>query len=425
MPVQVVVGSQWGDEGKGKIIDVLSEKMDLVVRFQGGANAGHTVYIGEQKFVLHLIPSGILRPGVVCIIGEGVVLDPEAFFSELDYLNEAGVDYKNRILVSPRTHIIFPYHKRLDQFTEQDKGAKQIGTTGRGIGPAYSDKYNRIGIRAVDLINERIREQKIRENVAYKNFLFQTYYKGAGMDEDEMQVVGKNYAEAIRPYIRETLDIVHKYRMENKNVLLEGAQGALLDVDYGSYPYVTSSHTLAGGCTIGSGVPPTGIDEVTGVLKVYQTRVGNGPFPTENHGEDGEKLRKLGGEFGATTGRPRRCGWLDLVAARYSIMVNGITNLALTKLDVLDHFDTIYVCTAYKYKGELLESFPADQSCLEEIEPVYEAIKGWKAATSGALTYEELPEGARAYIEHIEQSCDVPVKYVSVGFRRDQIIIRG
>ncbi len=425
MPVQVVVGSQWGDEGKGKIIDVLSEKMDLVVRFQGGANAGHTVYIGEQKFVLHLIPSGILRPGVVCIIGEGVVLDPEAFISELDYLSEAGVDFKERILVSPRTHIIFPYHKQLDQFSEQDKGAKQIGTTGRGIGPAYSDKYNRIGIRAVDLINDRIREQKISENVASKNFLFQTYYKGAGMNEDEMQEVGKKYAEAIRPYIRETLDIVHKYRMKNKNILLEGAQGTLLDVDYGSYPYVTSSHTLAGGCTIGSGVPPTGIDEVTGVLKVYQTRVGNGPFPTENHGEDGEKLRKIGGEFGATTGRPRRCGWLDLVAARYSIMVNGITNLALTKLDVLDHFDTIYVCTAYKYKGELLESFPADQSCLEEIEPVYEAIQGWKAATSGALTYEELPEGARAYIEHIEQSCNVPVKYVSVGFRRDQIIIRG
>jgi adenylosuccinate synthase len=335
------------------------------------------------------------------------------------------VDYNRRILVSPRTHIIFPYHKKLDQLSEKGKGSYQIGTTGRGIGPAYSDKYNRIGIRAVDLLNDSIREQKVAENINYKNFLLKHYYGEAGLQEAEMQETAKRYADDLRPYIHETLEIVHKYRQENKHILLEGAQGALLDVDYGSYPYVTSSHTLSGGCTIGSGIPPTGIDQVTGVLKVYQTRVGNGPFPTEDPGDLGEQLRKIGGEFGATTGRPRRCGWLDLVAARYSIMVNGISDLALTKLDVLDAFDTIYVCTSYKYKGRILDSFPADQACLEEVEPVYKSIPGWKAASSDASCYENLPSAARSYIEYIENACNTQVKYVSVGVRRDQIIVRG
>lgn len=424
MPVQVVVGSQWGDEGKGKIIDVLSENMDLVIRFQGGANAGHTVYVGDQKFVLHLIPSGILRPEVICIIGTGVVLDPEAFISELNYLESAGINYEDRIFISPRTHIIFPYHKRLDQLSEKVKGDKQIGTTGRGIGPAYSDKYNRIGIRAIELINEKLRRQKISENVKQKNFLIEHYYDSEPISENDMQDVAAEYARNLSPYIQESLEMVDRYRREGRQILLEGAQGTLLDVDYGSYPYVTSSHTLAGGCTIGSGIPPTKIDQVIGVMKVYQTRVGNGPFPTEDLGQAGEKLRECGGEFGATTGRPRRCGWLDLVAARYSIMINGITSLALTKLDVLDSFETIYVCKAYKYENVIIDSFPADPVRLERAEPVYEKVEGWKSNSSDIKAYDELPEGARRYIQHIEESCNVPVKYLSVGYKRDQIIIK-
>jgi len=424
MPVQVVIGSQWGDEGKGKLIDVLSEHMDLVIRFQGGANAGHTVYIGEQKFVLHLIPSGILRENVVCIIGAGVVLDPDEFVKELDYLQSVGVNYKDRLIISPRTHIIFPYHKRLDNLSEKGKGTKQIGTTGRGIGPAYSDKYNRIGIRAVELINKDIRENKISSNVQYKNFLFEKYYDAEPMDESEVQAIAADYAKVIKPYVQETLELVNSYKLNQKNILLEGAQGTLLDVDYGSYPFVTSSHTLAGGCTIGSGIPPTEIDEVTGVMKVYQTRVGNGPFPTEDDQADGTKLRDLGGEYGATTGRPRRCGWLDMVAARYSVMINGISNLALTKLDVLDGFENIKVCTGYKYGDKVLKFFPADQDCFKKVEPVYETLPGWNTTTSDKRKYSDLPENARKYIEYIEQNCGIPVKFVSVGYRRDQIIMR-
>lgn len=424
MPVKIVVGSQWGDEGKGKIIDVLSEAMDLVIRYQGGANAGHTVCIGEDKYVLHLLPSGILRPGVKCIIGGGVVLDPEAFRDELNFLESVGVDYQNRLMISPRTHVIFPYHKLLDKLSETGKGKEQIGTTGRGIGPAYTDKYSRVGLRAVDLINDNIRNQRLKEIISQKNFLIEKYYNSRPIELDEILKTGEMYAEIIRPFVNETVEMVNRFIQKGKNILLEGAQGALLDIDFGSYPYVTSSHTISGGGTIGSGVPVTAVNGVTGVMKAYLTRVGNGPFPTEEDTPTGQKLRDIGAEYGATTGRPRRCGWLDLVAARYSVQINGITDLALTKLDVLDQFDKIYVCTSYRHKNNSLNTFPADQTTLSEIEPVYEELPGWNESINSIRTFDGLPVKTKNYIKYIEDFCSVPVKYISVGHRREEIIIK-
>jgi len=421
MAVQIVVGAQWGDEGKGKIIDVLSEKMDMVLRYQGGANAGHTVYVGEKKYVLHLIPSGILRDGVVCIIGGGVVLDPQAFMDELQLLDNTGINYKDRLYISPRAHIILPYHKKLDAQSESLKGKKSIGTTGRGIGPAYADKYNRLGIRAIDLLDAEERETKIRENLKFKNFLFEKYYQTECEDVEDTISFAREYGEKLKPFIQETLPLIHDYQKNNKPILVEGAQGALLDIDYGSFPYVTSSHPVAGGAFIGSGIAPVK-SEITGVLKAYITRVGNGPFPTELEDEDGEKLGKIGHEFGATTGRRRRCGWLDLVAAKYSVQVNGLTNLALTKLDVLSEFDTIKVCTSYEYNGEKVEWLPADQKVFSDIEPVYEDIKGWACRIDSCTSYSELPKEAKDYLKFIEDFLEIPVKYISVGQRRDQII---
>ncbi len=424
MPVKIVVGSQWGDEGKGKIIDVLSESMDLVIRYQGGANAGHTVCIGEDKYVLHLLPSGILRPGVKCIIGGGVVLDPEAFRDELDFLESVGFDYQNRLMISPRTHVIFPYHKMLDKLSETGKGKEQIGTTGRGIGPAYTDKYSRVGLRAVDLINDDIRNQRLKEIISQKNFLIEKYYNSRPIELDEILKTGEMYAEIIRPFVNETVEMINQFIQKRKNILLEGAQGALLDIDFGSYPYVTSSHTISGGGTIGSGVPVTAVNGVTGVMKAYLTRVGNGPFPTEEDNPTGQKLRDIGAEYGATTGRPRRCGWLDLVAARYSVQINGITDLALTKLDVLDQFDKIYVCTSYLHNNNSINTFPADQTILSEIEPVYEELPGWNESINSIRTFDGLPVKTKNYIKYIEDFCSVPVKYISVGHRREEIIIK-
>ncbi len=424
MSVKIVVGAQWGDEGKGKIIDVLSADMDMVIRYQGGANAGHTVYIGENKYVLHLIPSGVLRDGVKCIIGGGVVLDPSAFCEELDVLDKAGINYNERLFISPRTHIIFPYHKKLDSQSESSKGKKQIGTTGRGIGPAYADKYNRLGIRAIDLLNPEICKEKIKNNLKFKNFVFEKYYNAEPESVDKTIKFAIDYAEKLKPFIKETLSLVHDYQKNNNPILIEGAQGALLDIDYGSFPYVTSSHPVAGGAFIGSGVAPVQ-SEITGVMKAYLTRVGNGPFPTELNDEIGEKLRKNGHEFGATTGRPRRCGWLDLVAARYSAQINGLTNLALTKLDVLSDFKKITVCTSYLYKGEEVEWLPADQNILENITPQYKELKGWNCSIDGLKNYAELPEEAKSYIDFIESFLDLPVKYISIGQRRDQIIHRN
>ncbi|KAA3617428.1 MAG: adenylosuccinate synthase [Calditrichaeota bacterium] len=423
MSVQIVVGAQWGDEGKGKIIDVLSVDKEMVIRYQGGANAGHTVYIGEKKYVLHLIPSGILREDVKCLIGGGVVLDPKAFCDELEVLDKAGISYNDRLFISPRTHIILPYHKKLDAQSESNKGKKQIGTTRRGIGPAYADKYNRLGIRAIDLLNPELCESKITSNLEFKNFVFEKYYKTEPEDVKETIMFAREYAEKLRPYIKETLSIVHEYQKTNKPILIEGAQGALLDIDYGSFPYVTSSHPVAGGAFIGSGVAPSQ-SEISGVMKAYLTRVGNGPFPTELEDETGEKLRRNGHEFGATTGRPRRCGWLDLVAARYSVQVNGLTNIALTKLDVLSDFENIKVCVSYKHNGKEIEWLPADQNVLENITPVYKELKGWNCSIDGIQDFDELPKEAKDYIKFIESFLDIPVKYISTGQRRDQIIYR-
>lgn len=421
MPVQIVVGAQWGDEGKGKIIDVLSEKMDMVLRYQGGANAGHTVYVGEKKYVLHLIPSGILRENVKCIIGGGVVLDPKAFVEELEVLNKAGIKYKDRLYISPRTHIIFPYHKKLDAQSESSKGKKSIGTTRRGIGPAYADKYNRLGIRAIDLLNFEICDSKIRENLKLKNFLLKNYYKSEAESIEQTIKFAKEFAKKLKPFIKETLPLIYDYQKSDKPILVEGAQGALLDIDYGSYPYVTSSHPVAGGAFIGSGIAPVN-SEITGVLKAYLTRVGNGPFPTELDNENGEKLGRIGHEFGATTGRPRRCGWLDLVAAKYSVQINGLTNLALTKLDVLSEFETIKVCTSYNHNGQLVEWLPADQTTFAQLIPEYKEIKGWNSPIHDCTSFDQLPQQAKDYIKYIEDFLALPVKYISVGQRRDQII---
>lgn len=423
MSVQVVVGAQWGDEGKGKIIDVLSENKEMVIRYQGGANAGHTVYVGEKKYVLHLIPSGILRSDVVCIIGDGVVLDPEAFCEELGVLDKAGIDYANRLYISPRTHIIFPYHKQLDLQSESQKGQKQIGTTGRGIGPAYSDKYNRCGIRAVDLLNAKATNEKLKTNLNYKNFVLKNFYQAAEVNLQEMEKFASQYATELKPFIKETLPLIAQFQTENRPILIEGAQGALLDIDYGSYPFVTSSHPVVGGAFTGSGVSPQK-SENTGVMKAYLTRVGNGPFPTELSDATGDELRSCGGEFGATTGRPRRCGWLDLCAAKYSAHVNGLTNIALTKMDVLNNFETIKVCVSYKIGDKELDYLPADETDLKNIVPVYKELPGWQAHIDDATSYDALPQNAKDYIAFIEEYLNIPVKYVSVGQRRDQIIFR-
>lgn len=423
MPVKIVVGAQWGDEGKGKIIDVLSEKMDLVIRYQGGANAGHTVYVGENKYVLHLIPSGILRQNVQCIIGGGVVLDPQAFTEELEVLSKAGIDYSGRLFISPRAHIIFPYHKKLDAQSETSKGEKSIGTTGRGIGPAYADKYNRQGIRAIDLLDLDSVKIKIEENLKFKNFILQNYYQSEPESLSKTLDFACHYSEKLKPFIKETLTLIHEYQKSDKPILVEGAQGALLDIDYGSFPYVTSSHPVAGGAFIGSGIAPVK-SEITGVLKAYLTRVGNGPFPTELHDQTGERLRESGGEFGATTGRPRRCGWLDMVAARYSAQVNGLTDIALTKLDVLSSFESIKVCTGYKYKDKNLEWIPADQETFANVVPLYQTFDGWNCSIDTCKSFADLPEATKKYIAFIEQSLDIPVKYISIGQRRDQIILK-
>lgn len=424
MSVSIVVGAQWGDEGKGKIIDVLSENASAVLRYQGGANAGHTVYIGEQKYVLHLIPSGILRPDVVCFIGDGVVLDPIAYQEELDVLHKAGIRTEGRLWVSPRTHIILPYHKRLDMCAEKRKGKKKIGTTGRGIGPAYMDKYSRMGLRAIDLLNEPIRRERILQNLEMKNFLLTSYYEETPLDPEDILQQAAACADILKPYVRETIPDLAEMNAKGRHLLIEGAQGAMLDIDYGSYPYVTSSHPVAGGAFTGSGlgVYSGGDMRLLGVAKAYLTRVGNGPFPTELDDETGRMLRDRGNEYGATTGRPRRCGWLDLVALKYSCLVNGLTHLAITKLDVLDGFDTLNVAVAYQYKGRRLDFFPADLQAQEEVTPVYKSFKGWQKDTSTCREYDDLPDAARAYLAYIAEFLGIPVHIVSTGQRRDQII---
>ncbi|HTY36317.1 MAG TPA: adenylosuccinate synthase [Bacteroidota bacterium] len=428
MPVQIIVGAQWGDEGKGKIVDLLSEHVDIVARYQGGANAGHTVVIPTKgpggittkEYVLHLIPSGIFHKHVTCVIGNGVVLDPVALMTEIQQLHELGIPMKGRLLISHNAHLIMPYHKLLDSIREQ--GDQKIGTTGRGIGPAYIDKYMRTGIRVVDLLDRDTLCRKLKRNIEENNQVLSKLYNSKELDVDSIVTEYQEFDKKIDEYVTDTSVYLSNALKKRKFILAEGAQGALLDVDHGTYPFVTSSSPTSGGACTGLGIPPTAITSVIGVVKAYSTRVGNGPFPTELIDETGERLRTTGGEYGATTGRPRRCGWLDLVSLRYSIRVNGIQKIAITKLDVLDEFDEIKVCTAYQVADRKIENFPTDVRTLEEVKPVYRTFKGWKTSTSGVRSYGKLPARARAYIEGFASLLGAKVSMVSVGARRDQTL---
>ena len=415
----VVVGAQWGDEGKGKIVDVLAQKADLVVRYQGGANAGHTVVVGSSRFVLRLLPSGILYPHAICLLGNGVVVDPVALLDEIEALRTRSVEVSSRILVSDRAHLVLPYHKLLDVAGERRQA---IGTTGRGIGPAYEDKVGRRGVRVGDLRNPAEADRLVKEGVERANRLLQLAGMAEKASEAEHLDLLKQVAPRLLPLAADTGAFLHRALREGRRVLLEGAQGALLDVDHGTYPYVTSSTTTAGGAAPGAGIGPTSIDAVLGVVKAYTTRVGNGPLPTTAEPAMEEQLRKIGGEFGAVTGRPRRCGWFDSAVVRYAARVNGITALAVTKLDVLDGLDRIPVASGYRLDGELLDEFPAEAGSLERVEPVYRVLEGWKSRTAEARTLSDLPARARAYLEQLETLAGIPVRYVSVGTRRDQII---
>jgi adenylosuccinate synthase len=415
----VVVGAQWGDEGKGKLVDVLAERADFVVRYQGGANAGHTVVIGDKQFILRQIPSGILHPRVICIIGNGVVLEPENLFTELDSLHERGIDTEGRLYISDRAHLVLPYHKLLDAASEK---SQKLGTTGRGIGPAYEDKYGRRGLRVADLRRVECAGTVLTDRVRRANQLLELMGSAERASLDEHLELVERLAPRILPLAADAGLMVYRAIQERRRVLLEGAQGALLDVDHGTYPYVTSSNTTAGGAAVGAGIGPTAIDGVLGVVKAYTTRVGNGPLPTEAASPYNERLRELGGEFGAVTGRPRRCGWFDATVVRYATRVNGLTGLAVTKLDVLDSFSEIPVGTMYRLGGEACEEMPAEVEALARVEPVYEVMPGWSQPTGSARKLADLPAAARAYLDQLEKLSGVPVRYVSVGTRRDQII---
>jgi adenylosuccinate synthase len=414
----VVVGAQWGDEGKGKLVDVLSERADWVVRYQGGANAGHTVQIGEKSFVLHQIPSGILHPGVRCAIGNGVVLDVETLFAEIDELVSDGIDVEGRLYVSDRAHLVMPYHKLIDA---QSSASKEIGTTGRGIGPAYEDKYGRRGIRVLDLRNPERLKKLIERGVAHANIELATSGSKRADVDYTLDLLGR-FAKRLLPLAEDVGLRIHRAIVSGAAVLLEGAQGSLLDIDHGTYPYVTSSSTTSGGAATGVGIAPKELDSVIGVVKAYTTRVGNGPLPTELEEPLESEVRKLGNEFGATTGRPRRCGWFDGVVVRYAARVNGLTDLAVTKLDVLDTLDRIGLCTGYQVDSEVYEEFPGDLSVLDRAVPRYEWFEGWKTSTADARSLLDLPAEARRYLDRIESLVETQITYVSVGTRRDQII---
>lgn len=421
MRVTVLVGSQWGDEGKGKIVDLLSEKFEVVVRYQGGANAGHTVEIGSKKYVLHLIPSGILRDDVVCVIGNGVVIDPVALLDEIALLESHGISVKGRLFISHNAHLIMPYHKLLDSISES--GKVKIGTTGRGIGPCYIDKYARKGIKIIDLLYPKILEEKIRQNLEEKNLLLKNIYNVEELDVEKIIAQYLEFDKQIDVYIKDVPAYLNQAIEEGKSVLLEGAQGALLDVDHGTYPFVTSSNPTSGGACTGTGIPPNKVTDVIGIVKAYTTRVGEGPFPTELPDQEGEELRQQGNEFGATTGRPRRCGWFDAFLVRYSALINGITSVAITKLDVLSMFDEIKVCTGYEFEGKLLKSFPTDFQKLSSVKPVYVTLPGWKEDISGCSSYDQLPENAKKYLRYISEAAGITVSIISVGPKRESTFV--
>ncbi|MGO0063896.1 adenylosuccinate synthase [Brevibacillus fluminis] len=425
MSTVVVVGTQWGDEGKGKITDYLAESAEVVARYQGGNNAGHTIIFGGQKYKLHLIPSGIFYKDKICVIGNGMVIDPKAFVTELEYLHGFGVSTDN-LRVSDRAHVIMPYHIKLDSVEEDSRGSNKIGTTRKGIGPAYMDKAARIGIRIADLLDPEEFKAKLERNLAEKNRLFEKMYDTTGFDLNEVLEEYLGYAEIIRPYVTDTSVVLNDKIDNGSRVLFEGAQGVLLDIDQGTYPYVTSSNPIAGGVTIGSGVGPSKIHQVIGVAKAYTTRVGDGPFPTELHDEVGDQIREVGAEYGTTTGRPRRIGWFDSVVVRHARRVSGITGLAITKLDTLSGLDTLRICTAYKYNGQVLESFPASLKVLAQCEPVYEELPGWQEDITNVKNINDLPENARHYVERITQLTGIPLSIFSVGPDREQTnVVRG
>lgn len=423
MSTLVIVGAQWGDEGKGKIIDYLSKQADVVVRGQGGNNAGHTVVVGDKKYALHLIPSGILYKDTVNIIGNGVVFDPKGFIEEVESLESAGVSAKN-IKVSSRAHLVLPYHKVIDTLSEEKKGKNKIGTTKKGIGPCYMDKVERSGIRICDFIDASVFKEKLEKQIENKNKIITAIYGGKALDFEAVYEEYSEYAEVIKNYVDDTTVIVNDAVEADKKVLFEGAQGSLLDIDLGTYPFVTSSHPTAGGFAVGTGIGPNKIEKVLGIVKAYTTRVGKGPFVTELFNETGDAIREAGHEFGTTTGRPRRCGWLDTVLVNYSKRINGMTNMSLMLLDVLTGFETLKICTGYQYGDEVITNYPASLKILSECTPIYEELPGWTEDITQVETFEDLPENAKKYVKRIEAIIGLPVSIVSVGPKRKQTIIR-
>ncbi|MCM8761336.1 MAG: adenylosuccinate synthase [Candidatus Omnitrophica bacterium] len=423
MPNIVIVGAQWGDEGKGKVIDIFAAKSDYIVRYQGGNNAGHTVVVGDDSFILHLIPSGILHKGKVCVIGNGVVIDPKALLEEIEMLAKENVSVEGRLFVSEEAHVIFPYHRTLDELKEQKK--KKIGTTKRGIGPCYADKVARSGIRVIDLLEEDTLRDKLQANLDEKNPILSRIY---GTDEIAFEALYNEYLEygrRMRKYVCNTKRLLNDAIRKRKRILFEGAQGTLLDVDYGTYPFVTSSNSTAGGASTGTGVGPTKIDKIVGVAKAYTTRVGEGPFPTEFGPDLMEKIRQKGKEFGATTGRPRRCGWFDAVVVGHSIMVNGIDEIVVTKLDVLDDLDSIKICKGYRYNGKIYTDFPSSIKVLTGCEPVYEELPGWREDTTKVTSYDRLPKNAKNYLKKIQSILKTKIALISVGSDRNQTFSKG
>ena len=422
MPAIVLLGAQWGDEGKGKATDILGDRVDYVVRYQGGNNAGHTVVIGDQKYALHLLPSGILSPNVVPVIGNGVVIDPAVLLEEIKGLNERGID-TSKLVISSNAHLITPYHRTIDKVSERFLGKAKIGTTGRGIGPAYADKISRIGIRVQDLFDESILQKKLESALKDKNQVLTKVFNRKDMQVSEILEEYLSYAEILRPYIADTALLLNKALESGKTVLLEGSQGTLLDVDHGTYPFVTSSNPTAGGACTGSGIGPTKIERVIGIVKAYTTRVGSGPFPTELENEDGEKLRTIGHEYGTTTGRNRRCGWYDAPIARFAVRINGLTDFFLTKLDVLTGWEKIPVCVAYEIDGKRVEEIPSSQTDFHHAVPIYEYLPGWTEDISKARSLSDLPKNAQDYVAYLEEISGAPMSAIGVGPGRDETIV--
>lgn len=421
----VLVGAQWGDEGKGKIIDILAKQSKYIVRFQGGNNAGHTIEVGTKKFILHLIPSGILHPKTICLIGNGVVINPEALFTEIDFLRKNKISIKNRLFVSERAHVVFPFHSFIDSLREDSSTTKdKIGTTKRGIGPCYGDKMMRLGIRVIDLLDEAVLKDRLQTLLSEKNDVIKNIYRKKAFSFNHVFDVYAQYGKRLSPYVKNTAVILYSAVQKNQSILFEGAQGTLLDIDHGTYPFVTSSNATVGGALTGSGVGPTHISDVIGVVKAYTTRVGEGPMPTEFGVDLMEKIRTKGDEFGATTGRPRRCGWFDAVVVKHSAIVNGLTKLAVTKLDVLDDMPQIKICTGYKYKNKIITEFPANIDILKDIVPVYEVHEGWGQPTTSIKEYKKLPVNAKKYLNRISELIGVKISIVSVGSNRTQTIFK-